>query len=180
MPRAVCLQYLRAIAAQLEPHGPKAMFYLAAAVSDFYIPWPELVSRAGWARARVGAWVRAGSFSRFFSPGENCSMFMCAASIPWSVLTVVRMNVCAWLRAWVHGCARCSTTAVVCHRGPFTLTGRAQNPELRRAPGAEASKGTFGVRVVDECRNRFGRGRALGVPVVTCCLQPVGPATSAT
>ncbi|GLC43564.1 hypothetical protein PLESTB_001570700 [Pleodorina starrii] len=37
------LTYLRIIADQLRPLGPRAMLYLAAAVSDFYIPWSELV-----------------------------------------------------------------------------------------------------------------------------------------
>lgn len=26
------------------PHGPRVVFYLAAAVSDFYLPWSHLVS----------------------------------------------------------------------------------------------------------------------------------------
>lgn len=37
------LQYLRAIAQALAPLGPQVVFYLAAAVSDFYLPWSELV-----------------------------------------------------------------------------------------------------------------------------------------
>lgn len=37
------LQYLREIALQLRTVGPRALFYLAAAVSDFYIPWSQLV-----------------------------------------------------------------------------------------------------------------------------------------
>lgn len=36
------LQYLRAIAEAVATLGPSAMFYLAAAVSDFYIPWSRL------------------------------------------------------------------------------------------------------------------------------------------
>ena len=36
-------QSLRAIAGALRPCGPKAAFYLAAAVSDFYVPWPRMV-----------------------------------------------------------------------------------------------------------------------------------------
>ena len=35
-------QSLRAIAAALEPLGPTACFYLAAAVSDFYLPWADM------------------------------------------------------------------------------------------------------------------------------------------
>ena len=37
------MQSLRAIAQQLRPLGRNAAFYLAAAVSDFYIPWPQMV-----------------------------------------------------------------------------------------------------------------------------------------
>ncbi len=37
------LQKLRAIALALQRCGPRAAFYLAAAVSDFYIPWPDMV-----------------------------------------------------------------------------------------------------------------------------------------
>eukprot|EP00803_Ostreobium_quekettii_P002885 evm.model.scf_1032EXC.4 EVM.evm.TU.scf_1032EXC.4 scf_1032EXC:37689-40924(+) len=36
------LTYLKAIADAVAPYGPQAMFYLAAAVSDFYIPWGRL------------------------------------------------------------------------------------------------------------------------------------------
>ncbi|GIL85353.1 hypothetical protein Vretimale_10645 [Volvox reticuliferus] len=37
------LTYLHIIADLLRPLGPRAMLYLAAAVSDFYIPWNQLV-----------------------------------------------------------------------------------------------------------------------------------------
>lgn len=37
------LQHLRAVAAAAAPYGGGCMFYLAAAVSDFYIPWHSLV-----------------------------------------------------------------------------------------------------------------------------------------
>eukprot|EP00775_Hariotina_reticulata_P013340 gene13340-13468_t len=37
------LQHLKTIAAAARPYGPQVMFYLAAAVSDFYIPWSHLV-----------------------------------------------------------------------------------------------------------------------------------------
>ena len=37
------LQRLRAVAAAVEPFGRQVLFYLAAAVSDFYVPWPLLV-----------------------------------------------------------------------------------------------------------------------------------------
>ena len=37
------VQSLRAIAEELRPLGRHAAFYLAAAVSDFYIPWPQMV-----------------------------------------------------------------------------------------------------------------------------------------
>lgn len=37
------VQSLRAIAQQLRPLGRHAALYLAAAVSDFYIPWPQMV-----------------------------------------------------------------------------------------------------------------------------------------
>jgi hypothetical protein len=36
-------QYLRAVARAAAPFGGDCMFYLAAAVSDFYIPWASLV-----------------------------------------------------------------------------------------------------------------------------------------
>jgi phosphopantothenate-cysteine ligase len=38
------LQSLRVIAMALEPLGPTACFYLAAAVSDFYLPWADMVN----------------------------------------------------------------------------------------------------------------------------------------
>jgi hypothetical protein len=34
---------LKAIAKALAPLGPQVVFYLAAAVSDFYLPWSQLV-----------------------------------------------------------------------------------------------------------------------------------------
>eukprot|EP00898_Chlorokybus_atmophyticus_P008345 jgi/Chlat1/8511/Chrsp80S07810 len=37
------LQLLQLIAQALQPCGPRAMLYLAAAVSDFYIPWQSMV-----------------------------------------------------------------------------------------------------------------------------------------
>lgn len=40
----VCVkQILRMIAVSLRSLGPSAMFYLAAAVSDFYVPWESMV-----------------------------------------------------------------------------------------------------------------------------------------
>lgn len=36
------LQHLRMLARRLAPLGPAVMFYLAAAVSDFYLPWGEM------------------------------------------------------------------------------------------------------------------------------------------
>jgi hypothetical protein len=42
-----CAQHLRDVALELAPYGPRAMLYLAAAVSDFYVPWPELVRLSG-------------------------------------------------------------------------------------------------------------------------------------
>ena len=40
---ALSRQYLRAIAEALRPRGRDAAFYLAAAVSDFFIPWRDMV-----------------------------------------------------------------------------------------------------------------------------------------
>jgi hypothetical protein len=37
------LQMLRLIAEALKDVGPCSMFYLAAAVSDFYVPWKSMV-----------------------------------------------------------------------------------------------------------------------------------------
>ena len=45
------VQTLRIIAEQLRPLGRRAAFYLAAAVSDFYIPWPQMV--------RIGCFVKS-------------------------------------------------------------------------------------------------------------------------
>jgi hypothetical protein len=39
-------QYLRAIAEALRPCGRAAAFYLTAAVSDFFIPWADMVRTA--------------------------------------------------------------------------------------------------------------------------------------
>ena len=36
-------QYLQAVAEALQPCGRGAAFYLAAAVSDFFIPWRDMV-----------------------------------------------------------------------------------------------------------------------------------------
>ncbi|XP_044512222.1 phosphopantothenate--cysteine ligase 2-like isoform X2 [Mangifera indica] len=36
------LQILQMVAVSLRSHGPRAMFYLAAAVSDFYVPWNSM------------------------------------------------------------------------------------------------------------------------------------------
>jgi hypothetical protein len=38
-------QFLQLIAEALRPLGRRAAFYLAAAVSDFFVPWAEMVSR---------------------------------------------------------------------------------------------------------------------------------------
>ena len=38
------LKYLHTIATGIEPWGSSAMLYLAAAVSDFYLPWDEMVT----------------------------------------------------------------------------------------------------------------------------------------
>ena len=35
---------LRGVAESLAPHGPSIMLYLAAAVSDFYVPSQDMVS----------------------------------------------------------------------------------------------------------------------------------------
>ena len=37
------VQSLKTIAEALNPLGPRACFYLAAAVSDFYLPWTDMV-----------------------------------------------------------------------------------------------------------------------------------------
>lgn len=37
------LQFLQLIAEALRPLGPRAAFYLAAAVSDFFVPWADMV-----------------------------------------------------------------------------------------------------------------------------------------
>ena len=37
------LQFLQIISLALRSSGKKILFYLAAAVSDFYIPWSDLV-----------------------------------------------------------------------------------------------------------------------------------------
>ncbi|CAI5951875.1 unnamed protein product [Closterium sp. NIES-64] len=37
------LQLLRLVAEALNPIGPRGMVYLAAAVSDFFVPWPSMV-----------------------------------------------------------------------------------------------------------------------------------------
>jgi len=39
----LCVQYLETICNCLSSLGKRAMLYLAAAVSDFYIPWDEMV-----------------------------------------------------------------------------------------------------------------------------------------
>ncbi|CAI7867028.1 unnamed protein product, partial [Closterium sp. NIES-53] len=36
-------QLLRLVAEALNPIGPRGMVYLAAAVSDFFVPWPSMV-----------------------------------------------------------------------------------------------------------------------------------------
>lgn len=46
-------QYLRAIAAALAPGGPAVLFYLAAAVSDFFMPWADMVRGAGGGGGRA-------------------------------------------------------------------------------------------------------------------------------
>ena len=56
-------QYLRAISAALEPCGPAVLFYLAAAVSDFFMPWEDMV--------RVGG--RGGRGRRLMN-GQRCAL----------------------------------------------------------------------------------------------------------
>ena len=41
--RYVFLQYLKTISDCLRPVGRRAAFYLAAAVSDFFLPWKQMV-----------------------------------------------------------------------------------------------------------------------------------------
>lgn len=74
------VQYLRALAAALAPCGPSALFYLAAAVSDFFMPWAEMV-RCSWADAAVGfvtclaAHVRrVRAWSRSVSPAREAGV----------------------------------------------------------------------------------------------------------
>lgn len=38
----------------LRPYGSQVLFYLAAAVSDFFIPWKDLVRSAGLAKCGWG------------------------------------------------------------------------------------------------------------------------------
>ena len=38
------MQYLNVLSTALRRHNERVLFYLAAAVSDFYIPWAQLVS----------------------------------------------------------------------------------------------------------------------------------------
>lgn len=38
-----CLQFLQVIAEAVRPLGRRAAFYLAAAVSDFFVPWADMV-----------------------------------------------------------------------------------------------------------------------------------------
>lgn len=49
------LQYLETTALALRPYGSQVLFYLAAAVSDFFIPWKDLVRAAGLPCNVVGA-----------------------------------------------------------------------------------------------------------------------------
>jgi len=42
-PAYKCMQILRGVATMLQPLGPRVLYYLAAAVSDFYLPWSEMV-----------------------------------------------------------------------------------------------------------------------------------------
>ncbi|XLS74649.1 hypothetical protein HN51_031514 [Arachis hypogaea] len=37
------LQMLQIISKPMKDIGPRAMFYLAVAVSDFYVPWKDMV-----------------------------------------------------------------------------------------------------------------------------------------
>lgn len=37
------VQLLRLVAEAVSPHGRQVLFYLAAAVSDFFVPWQQLV-----------------------------------------------------------------------------------------------------------------------------------------
>lgn len=39
----VCMQLLRTVALSVSNLGSGVLFYLAAAVSDFYVPWSQLV-----------------------------------------------------------------------------------------------------------------------------------------
>ena len=49
------LRYLEAVARAAEPAGRAALFYLAAAVSDFYLPWAEMAEHKIQSRAGSGA-----------------------------------------------------------------------------------------------------------------------------
>jgi phosphopantothenate-cysteine ligase len=50
------LWLLRAVTGVMSPLGRRGMFYLAAAVSDFFLPDDRVVSLAGW-----DVWPREGS-----------------------------------------------------------------------------------------------------------------------
>jgi hypothetical protein len=64
------LQHLKAIATAARPYGPQVMFYLAAAVSDFYIPWSHLV----WGGVSA---ITAQLMSQLLQPVASC---LCLAS----------------------------------------------------------------------------------------------------
>ena len=49
------VQYLHALALALAPYGPSVLFYLAAAVSDFFMPWADMVRQRGSRMPEAGS-----------------------------------------------------------------------------------------------------------------------------
>lgn len=68
-------QYLHAIARALAPGGPAVLFYLAAAVSDFFMPWADMVRGGCW-WAPLGLCLAGGEATALAgeSPGKPCWM----------------------------------------------------------------------------------------------------------
>lgn len=135
-------QYLKHIALASSVLGSQMSFYLAAAVSDFYIPWSDMVRHLG--DTTLGASLPGQTDAQAVSsPCDGC-MPCRLHTHTWSPGTIALLQPsivqcrhrCASLQGLadalllLHGCA-----------------GGAQDPEFGRPPGAAAAQGgvTWGV-----------------------------------
>jgi hypothetical protein len=168
MPSLLCplvpaaAQYLKHIALASSVLGSQMSFYLAAAVSDFYIPWSDMVRHLGGAALGASLSGQTDAQAVFFhvtgaSPADRTHPHTAPATIALLQPSSVQCTHCC---GSLQGLADVPLALHVC-------AGGAQDPEFGRTPGAAAAQGgvSRGVGAQGVCR-------WLGVRCY-CCVHAV-------